>query len=75
MEKSKKGRPIERPNTYRFSLYLDGDLKSYIDFIAWKRSSPGSKYSITQYLNDLIRADMEAYLAAGGNANEWTETE
>lgn len=75
MEKSKKGRPIERPNTYRFSLYLDGDLKNYIDFIAWKRSSPGNKYSITQYLNDLVRADMEAYLAAGGNANEWTETE
>lgn len=67
MEK-KKGRPVERPETYRFSLYLDGDLKEFIQYRAWSK-----KQSITQLFNDLVRADMEAYLAAGGNANEWTE--
>lgn len=64
----KKGRPVERPETYRFSLYLDGDLKDFIKYASWK-----GRKSTTQYLNDLVRADMEAYIAAGGNADEWKE--
>lgn len=66
----KVGRPVERPETYRFSLYLDGDLKEYIKYMSWKR-----KQSATQYLNDLVRADMEAYLAAGGKADEWSDND
>lgn len=62
------GRPKERGETYRFSLYLDGDLEKYIKYAVWKNR----KVSITQYLNDLVRKDMEEYLATGGSADEWT---
>lgn len=66
-ETSKKaGRPVERPETYRFSLYLDGDLKDYIKFISWKQQK-----SITQYLNDIIRTEMAEYIASGGDESEW----
>lgn len=64
----KAGRPIERPDTYRFSLYLDGDLKGYIKYISWKQQK-----SITQYLNDIIRAEKAAYIANGGDESEWEE--
>lgn len=64
----KAGRPVERPDTYRFSLYLDGDLKDYIKYISWKQQK-----SITQYLNDIIRAEMAAYIAGGGDESEWKE--
>ena len=67
--KNKGGRPIERTDTYRFSLYLDGDLKDYIKYISWK-----NKLTITQYINDLVRADMQSYIASGGDISEWTET-
>lgn len=68
METAKKiGRPVERPNTYRFSLYLDGDLEGYIKYKAWK-----NKQSITQYLNTLVRDDMQAYVKDGGDESEWT---
>lgn len=62
----KAGRPVERPETYRFSLYLDGDLKDYIKYISWKQQK-----SITQYLNDIIRAEMAEYVASGGDEGEW----
>lgn len=62
----KAGRPVERPDTYRFSLYLDGDLKDYIKYISWKQQK-----SITQYLNDIIRAEMAEYVASGGDESEW----
>lgn len=63
----KAGRPKEIETTYRFSLYLNGDYKEFIDYIVWKK-----KYkNITRYLNDLIRADMEAYIEAGGDESEW----
>lgn len=65
-EKKKRGRPNEFEGRYRFSLYLDGDLKEYIDFASWKK-----RKNITKYLNDLIRADMQEYLAKGGSEEEW----
>lgn len=64
----KTGRPKERHETYRFSLYLDGDLKDYIKFASWKQQK-----TITQYLNDIIRAEMEAYIEAVGDESEWTK--
>lgn len=65
----KVGRPTERGETYRFSLYLDGDLKSFIDYRVWQLRQK----SITTYLNNLIRQDMENYISEGGNADEWTD--
>lgn len=39
---------------YRLNLNLDGDLEPYLKEVAWI-----NRTSITQYLNDLIRKDME----------------
>ncbi len=59
----KQGRPKksedEKLRGYRYNLNLDRDLKEYLHEIAWKKRT-----SITQYINDLIRADME-------NDTEW----
>lgn len=56
----KRGRPkktdSEKLRGYRYNLNLDRDLKQYLHEMAWQKRS-----SITQYINDLIRADMEAY--------------
>lgn len=67
-EKKPTGRPTERGETYRFSLYLDIELANYAKHIARKNKQP-----LTQYLNELVRRDMEAYISAGGNADEWTD--
>lgn len=57
---SKRGRPKkteeEKRRGYRYNLNLDKDLQQYLKETAWK-----NRTSITQYINDLIRADMEAY--------------
>ena len=54
----KQGRPKkkeeEKLRGYRYNLNLDRDLKEYLHEAAWKKRT-----SITQYINDLIRADME----------------
>ena len=63
----KAGRPVERQETYRFSLYLDGDLSKYIKYAVWR----DRKKSVTQYLNDLVRADMAEYIRNGGDESEW----
>lgn len=67
---SKQGRPPkkeeEKLRGYRYNLNLDRDLKDYLHEMAWK-----NRTSITQYINDLIRADMEAYIEAGGDESEW----
>lgn len=61
----KQGRPpkdeAEKLRGYRYNLNLDKDLKEYLHEMAWK-----NRTSITQYINDLIRTDME-------NNAEWTE--
>lgn len=45
---------------YRYNMCLDADLRGYLEKVTFTNNT-----SKTQYLNDLIRADMEAYLAAG----------
>ena len=61
----KLGRPPkaeeEKLRGYRYNLNLDRDLKEYLHETAWK-----NRTSITQYINDLIRADME-------NDEEWMQ--
>ena len=67
---NKQGRPPkkeeEKLRGYRYNLNLDRDLKEYLHEMAWK-----NRTSITQYINDLIRADMKAYIEAGGDESEW----
>lgn len=59
----KRGRPKktkeEKLRGYRYNLNLDRDLQQYLKETAWKKRT-----SITQYINDLIRADMDAYFRA-----------
>lgn len=56
--RKKQGRPPkaeeEKLRGYRYNLNLDRDLKEYLHEAAWK-----NRTSITQYINDLIRADMK----------------
>ena len=56
----KIGRPPkteeEKLRGYRYNLNLDRDLKEYLHETAWKKRT-----SITQYINDLIRADMKKH--------------
>ena len=57
---NKQGRPKKEVplRGYRYSLCLDADLKQPMKELAWQ-----SRKSLTQYVNDLIRADYEKYLA------------
>lgn len=58
-EEPARGRPkkteTDKKRGYRYNLNLDRDLEPYLREAAWKRRT-----SITQYINDLIRADMTA---------------
>lgn len=69
---NKQGRPPKKPEEklrgYRYNLNLDRDLKDYLHEMAWR-----NRTSITQYINDLIRNDMKAYIEAGGDESEWTK--
>jgi hypothetical protein len=63
-------KPEERKRGYRYNLLLDADLKQYMHEMAWRQRT-----SITQWVNDLIRADMEAYFANGGTKEGWADEE
>lgn len=65
-----RGRPkktdSEKLRGYRYNLNLDRDLKPFLHEIAWQKRT-----SITQYINDLIRREMEKYISEGGSVDEW----
>ena len=69
-EAGSPGRPkkaeADKLRGYRYNLNLDRDLKPFLHEIVWQQRT-----SITQYINDLIRREMEAYLAEGGTIEEW----
>lgn len=69
---NKPGRPPKTEDQklrgYRYNLNLDKDLKQYLHERAWQKRT-----SITQYINDLIRADMEKYFAEGGTKEGWLD--
>ncbi len=55
-EKSQKTR------TYRVNMAFDKDLKPFLKKISWQKHE-----SVTQYLNDLVRREMEIYLSDENN--------
>lgn len=67
-EKKKVGRPSNNKETVRYNLVLDKDLDYYLYNIAWANHT-----SVTQYVNDLIRKDMEKFDKSGGNREGWKE--
>lgn len=57
----RQGRPrkeaSERKRGFRYNLMLDADLNQFLHEIVWIKRT-----NMTQYINDLIRAEYEAYL-------------
>ena len=70
--KKPQGRPKktqdEKKGGYRYNLNLDKELKEYLKNKAWQ-----DRKTATDYINDLIRADMEAYFKNGGTKEGWIE--
>lgn len=73
-QKKAKGRPPkteeQKKGGYRYNLNLDKELKTYLKNKAWQ-----DRKSATDYINDLLRADMEAYFAKGGTKEGWIEVD
>lgn len=44
---------------YRFNLKMPIEYKDYLQAAAYKASSPTKTVTITEYICDLVRADME----------------
>lgn len=64
--------PVEQPTErgedkpakqeyYRFNLKIPIEYKVYLQEMAWKTRTRDKNVTITSYIADLIRADMEAH--------------
>jgi hypothetical protein len=57
-----QGEQASKPTYYRLNLKLRGEYRQYLDDESWK-----ARKSITEYLNDLIAADMKAKKSDGAD--------
>ena len=48
-----------KPEYYRFNLKMPLEYKEYLQAAAYRASSPEKTTTITEYLCELVRADME----------------
>ena len=48
-----------KPEYYRFNLKMPIEYKEYLQAAAYRASSPEKTITITEYLCELVRADME----------------
>ena len=48
-----------KPEYYRFNLKMPIEYKEYLQAAAYRASSPEKTVTITEYICDLVRADME----------------
>ena len=48
-----------KPEYYRFNLKMPLEYKEYLQAAAYRASSPEKVITITEYLCELVRADME----------------
>ena len=48
-----------KPEYYRFNLKMPLEYKDYLQAAAYRASSPEKTITITEYLCELVRADME----------------
>ena len=48
-----------KPEYYRFNLKMPLEYKEYLQAAAYRASSPEKIITITEYLCELVRADME----------------
>lgn len=52
-------RNTQRPVYYRFNLKMPLEYKEYLQAAAYRASSPEKTVTITEYICELVRADME----------------
>ena len=48
-----------KPEYYRFNLKMPLEYKDYLQAAAYRASSPEKTVTITEYICELVRADME----------------
>ena len=48
-----------KPEYYRFNLKMPLEYKEYLQAAAYRASSPEKIVTVTEYICDLVRADME----------------
>ena len=48
-----------KPKYYRFNLKMPLEYKDYLQAAAYRASSPTKTVTITEYICELVRADME----------------
>lgn len=59
---TKPGRPAKTTQPLeRLNLKIPADIKEYLQAAAYRESSPKKTVSLTEYLCDLVRADMEKH--------------
>ena len=52
-------RNTQKPVYYRFNLKMPLEYKEYLQAAAYRASSPEKTVTITEYICELVRADME----------------
>ena len=52
-------RNTQKPEYYRFNLKMPLEYKDYLQAAAYRASSPTKTVTITEYICELVRADME----------------
>jgi len=52
-------RNTQKPEYYRFNLKMPLEYKEYLQAAAYRASSPEKTITITEYICELVRADME----------------
>lgn len=52
-------RNTRKPEYYRFNLKMPMEYKDYLQAAAYRASSPEKTVTITEYICELVRADME----------------
>ena len=50
-----------KPEYYRFNLKMPLEYKEYLQAAAYRASSPKKTVTITEYISELVRADMEKH--------------
>lgn len=59
VKSAQKGRPVKNLQPMeRLNLKIPADIKEYLQAAAYRESSPKKTVSLTEYLCELIRADM-----------------
>ena len=52
-------RNTRKPEYYRFNLKMPMEYKEYLQAAAYRASSPEKIVTVTEYICELVRADME----------------